>query len=87
MEGRDISLTLTATVNPAGGGTKSISTYFAKNGTVDLNTRGNVSASAGGQITNIAIISLVTGDTVQAFIENNTDTSNITIEVASIRIP
>jgi len=87
LESMDVSLSATVTVNPSGGGSKSISTYFAKNGTVDVTTRGNVTASAGGQITNIAIMSLVTGDTVEMFIENNTDTSNITVEVASIRIP
>ena len=87
LEDVDVSLSAALTVNPSGGGSKSISTYFAKNGTVDLNTRGNVTASAGGQITNLAIMSLVTGDTIEIFIENNSDTSNITVEVASIRIP
>lgn len=87
LEDIDVSLSLAATVNPSGGGTKSISTYFAKNGTVLPDTRGNVSASAGGQITNLAIVSLVTGDYIEAFLENNSDTANITVEVASIRIP
>lgn len=87
LEDIDVSLSLSATVNPSGGGSKSISTYFAKNGIVDLNTRGNVTASAGGQITNLAIVSLVTGDFIEAFLENNSDTADITVEVASIRIP
>jgi len=87
LENTDISVTFAATVTPAGGSAKSVSTYFAKNGVVDLNTRGNVAASAGGQITNLAILSFVTGDYIEAFIENNSDTANITVEVASIRIP
>jgi len=80
-------MSLAATVNPSGGGTDTISTYFAKNGTVLTDTRGKVTASTGSQITNLAIVSLVTGDYVEAWIENNSDTSNITVEVASIRIP
>lgn len=87
LEDVAVPVILTVTVNPAGGSSKSLSTYFAKNGTVDLNTRGNITVSAGGQITNIATIPLVTGDFIEAFIENNTDALDITAEVASIRIP
>ena len=87
LEDKDISMSIVATVTPAGGTARQVSTYFAKNGVVDAATRGSVTASTGGQITNLAIISVSTGDTVEVFIENNSGTQNITVEIASLRIP
>jgi hypothetical protein len=86
LEEKDVSITLSTTLNPSGGGTRNISTYFAVNGVVDTGTKGSVAASTGSRLTNIAILTLNTGDYIESFVENNSGTQNVVVEDASIRI-
>jgi len=82
LEEIDFRVSFIATVDPSGG-TDEISTYLAKNGTVQANTQGTGVTSSGTQITCTGIISMVTNDFLEVFIENNNDTSNITVSVAT----
>ena len=81
-----VAVSFTATIDPVGGGSRDVSTYLAINGTVDTNTQGSATLSAGGQITSIGIIDLVTGDFIEAFVENNSGTQNIIGTVCSMVI-
>ena len=74
---------LAATVDPVGGGTKDVSIYLAKNGTIIATSRGEASASAGSQIVSFANIPLATNDYVECFVENNTDAADILVRNAS----
>jgi hypothetical protein len=81
-----VAISFTSTIDPVGGGSRDVSTYLAINGTVDTNTQGSATLSAGGQITSIGIIDLVTGDFIEAFVENNSGTQNIIGVVCSMVI-
>ena len=81
-----VAVSFTSTIDPVGGGSRDVSTYLAINGTVDANTQGSATLSAGGQITSIGIIDLTTGDFIEAFVENNSGTQNIIGIVCSMVI-
>lgn len=69
------------TMNDGGGGANDYTLYIAKNGTVENKTGQRVRVSTTNvQITSSGIIELADDDYVEAWIENNTSTDNITIE-------
>lgn len=72
-----VKVSFIATIDPVGGGSRDVSTYIALNGTVDNNTQGSATLSAGGQVSSIGILDLITGDFVEPFIENNSGTQNL----------
>jgi len=78
LESICVRVAFLATIDPAGGGSRDVSTYLALNGTIDSNTQGSATLSAGGQVGSIGIIDLVTGDYIEPFIENNSGTQNLT---------
>lgn len=65
----------------------SIGVYLAKNGTVIDESETYLTANSSGRLENGTIQSLtelVTGDYIEIFVENNTATTNITVEDLSV---
>ena len=66
---------------------------IAKNGTVVAQSIGVSTSNSGGRAESLycaAIIELVTNDYIEVFVENQTDTANITVENLNldiIRVP
>ena len=73
---------------PASGTNKSIVFYVAKNGTHIPNSKAfnNLSSGNVSRTTLIWRISLSTNDTVEAFVANDTDTINVLVTDAVMRI-
>ena len=84
----DISVgaSLICTVDAAGGGTKTMSAYLAKNGTFIPTSKGENAGSSGIQISAAVLIPLVTNDTIEAFVANDSDTSNLIVTTCTINI-
>ena len=78
-----LSATIIATIDPVGGGTDTVDLYFAKNGVFVPSSKGEASASAGAQVSSIILISMTTGDYLEGFVANASDTSNLVITTAS----
>lgn len=74
------------TIDAAGGGTKTMSVYIAKNGSVVTTAHGRGSGSSEAQISVVGFITVETGDTIEGFIENNSDNGNLTVTTASMDI-
>lgn len=72
-----VKISFIATIDPVGGGSRDVSTYIALNGSIESNTQGSATLSAGGQVSAVGIIDLVTGDFIEPFIENNSGTQNL----------
>ncbi len=81
-----VAASLLCTINAAGGGTKTMSVYIAKNGSIVATAKGRGSGSSEAQISTIGFIPLSTGDTIEGFIENNSDGGNLTVTTASMDI-
>lgn len=79
-------VTIVATIDPAGGGTDDVSLYITLNGTPIATSKGEAAASAGSQVSAIANITLSTNDTLEAWVANDSDTSNLTITTASFDV-
>jgi len=79
-------VTIVATIDPAGGGTDDVSLYIAQNGTPIPTSKGEAAASAGSQVSAVANITLNTNDTLEAWVANESDTSNLTIKTASFDV-
>jgi hypothetical protein len=86
IEPINVSGTLIVSVDAAGGGTKTMSAYLAKNGVFIADSRGKSAGSSDTQIVSSDIIPIVTGDTIEAYIANDSDTVNLTITTASFRL-
>lgn len=85
---RDITIPIDAAITAISeNGTDDIALYFAKNGTVIANSGGDAEIQAVDP-TRLSILwqlSFSTNDYFELFVENQTDTSNITIQNAVIR--
>lgn len=82
----DISMTISAA--PVSGSNKAIVFYVAKNGSVITNSGAHNNLSAGNP-SNTSIVwheTLVTGDFIEAFVANDTDTVNILVTDAALRV-
>lgn len=86
LEPIDVSLTAIATLNNAGGGTDTLSMYIGKNGSAVSETKSTADINTEGVIAAQGLISLVTNDTLELFVENNSDTSNITVSDSTYKI-
>jgi len=78
-----ISASVVATLDVSGGGTKTTSLYLAKNGTFIATSKGEAAGSGASQVGAVALIPMVTGDTIECFVANESDTNNITVTTAS----
>ena len=81
----DLSTTITAA---SGGVDKQVSLYIAINGSVVAATKkqATVSGTKAASVTSIWQATLNTGDYIEAFVENNTDTTNIIVGQAVERV-
>lgn len=81
----DVSIT----VNPAAGTNKNIRAYIAKNGSVVTGSGKSVLTDTGDPATLSLIwqLDLATSDFIEVFIENKTDTTDITVTDIVLRIP
>ena len=75
-----------ATMGPESGGEKTLSLYVAKNGSIVASSKGEGVTKNGAQLTSQANLPLSTGDTVEVFVENNSDAIDIEVTTASINI-
>lgn len=82
-EDTNISASVIATLDVSGGGTKTTSLYIAKNGVFIPTSKGEAAGSGASQVGAVALIPMVTGDTLECFVANETDTNNITATTAS----
>ena len=86
---RDVILPvdITTTISAASGTNKDISVYLALNGTVIANSvkKNKVGASDPRSTSVLWQLNLTTGDYLEVFVENNSDTINLVIEDAILR--
>lgn len=78
-----VNANLVATVDVSGGGTKTVDVYIAKNGVIVTATKGEAASSATSQIGAAGLVSISTGDTLEGWIANDSDTNNITVTTAT----
>lgn len=81
-----VNASVITTIEPSGGGTKTISLYIAKNGVIVTTTKGESLTSTGTQVGAVGKVDLVTGDTLEGWVANDSDTNNLTITTASFNI-
>lgn len=81
-----IVVAMICTIDASGGGTKTMSVYIAKNGTIVSTAKGRGSGSSEAQISVVGFIPVETGDTIEGFIENNSDGADLTVTTASMDI-
>lgn len=80
----DISVSL----DPSSGANRDLKVYLAKNGTVIVNSGKSVRVDTGNPL-NVSVIwqlSLVQNDYLEIFVENNTNTTNIVVVDAVLRV-
>jgi hypothetical protein len=80
--------TLDATIQAASGTNKSITLYCAKNGSVVANSASTNIVGAGSP-KNTSVhwqLEMAENDYVELWVENNTDTINLSVENAKIRL-
>lgn len=82
-EATSVSVSIVATVDVSGGGTKTVSLYIGKNGTFIPTSKGEAASSGASQIGAVALVPMVTGDTLECFVANESGTSNITVTTAA----
>jgi len=75
-----------ANIDPVGGGNDEVGLYIALNGVPVATSKGQAAAGQGSQITAIGNITLNTNDTLEAWVENESDTSNLIISTASFDV-
>lgn len=87
---KDIVARVTATVfaSQASAASKEYTFQVAKNSSVLAASLAKVETdgTVGSAIAVTALVSLSTNDTIEIFVENNTDTTNITIEEATVNV-
>ncbi len=77
LEDIDIRASFIGTIKDDQDGDRTVSVYLAKNGTVINSTQGGkVVLKAGSQIGSVGQIPMITGDYIEAFVENNDDSNN-----------
>lgn len=81
-----VRVSLITTVDVSGGGTKTVDVYIAKNGTVVTSTKGEAASSGASQVGSIALLELSTGDTLEGWVANATDSNNITVTTAAFDV-
>lgn len=84
LESIDISIGAIATFNITG--TKQLSLYVAKNGSVASSTQATAEVKNDVQMTVFGTISVVTNDTIELQVENNTDAVNPTVTFSTMKI-
>ncbi len=82
-EDAKIIASVVATVEPSGGGEKLAALYIAINGTVVATSKGVASVKTGAQISSVAEVSISTGDTIESFIANEDDATNLLVSTIS----
>lgn len=78
-----VSASIVATLDVSGGGTKTVDLYLAKNGVFIPTSKGEAAGSGASQVGAVALIQLSTGDTIEGWVANATDTNNITVTTAT----
>ena len=82
-ENTKIIASVVATVEPSGGGEKLAALYIARNGTIVSTSKGVASVKTGAQISAVAEVEISTGDTIEAFIANEDDSTNLLVSTIS----
>ena len=79
--------TCSAVASFTSGNNKDISLYFAKNGVVDASSEMQATTDGNGRSESIAIqtiLELAENDYIEIWIENNSDTTDITVEYLNV---
>ena len=86
LETVDVTVMAVSTVEKVGGGSDTICSEIAKNGTVEGKTIGCTESTAPTGITSMGLFELATGDTIQLFVANEDSTSNIIVSNSNVII-
>ena len=81
------SFVVTATASFSGGNNKNVSLFIAKNGTIDPASEMRATTDGVGKAESIAIQTIAlleTGDYIEIWIENNTDSTDFTVEYLNV---
>ena len=86
--GAKLAASVTLEVSPASGGTINLSAYTTVNGVVNAASKQTVEASPSnsGHINLLTLASVVDGDYLEIFVENNDSSVNINVSTAVIRV-
>lgn len=86
LETNTFDISVLATIDPSGGSSKSVSAYIAINGTVVSESGQSIVAKDKNQVKCEYLVDLSTNDYIEIFIENNDDTTNLTLTDGSLKI-
>lgn len=81
-------LAFTVSLRPVSGSNKQLAVYFAKNGTVIANSKRTATVSSGGlaSVSGLWQDTFSTGDYIEVFVANDTDTVDILVESAILQV-
>lgn len=87
-KGAIVPITANVSMEPVSGTNKNLSLYIAINGTKVANSRARTTISAGSPKNTPVLwqVALAAGDTVEVHVENNSDTTNVQINSAILRV-